>query len=177
MVKNLCTKYGAWQFIIVAIRLDQGMAHGFSSKKEGFLNGYIVLSWRLVGSFECDKPDTKRNLVNHVGINSWFQVIQEVNQDFVSDERVVWLDIEGVPLYAWSRKSFDKIGNGTIHKWFHEDVSFNSVGGSGNNKGGSVLGVLDEMIRVGGGLWGASNGGGVEKEIESIIISKRRGGF
>ncbi|GJS19681.1 retrovirus-related pol polyprotein from transposon TNT 1-94 [Tanacetum coccineum] len=31
----------------------------------------------------------------------------------------------------------------------HEDVSFNSVGGSGNNKGGSVLGVLDEMIRVG----------------------------
>ncbi|GJZ00209.1 hypothetical protein Tco_0517638 [Tanacetum coccineum] len=28
----------------------------------------------------------------------------------------------------------------------HEDVSFNSVGGSGNNKGGSVLGVLDEMI-------------------------------
>ncbi|GJR55393.1 RNA-directed DNA polymerase, eukaryota [Tanacetum coccineum] len=37
----------------------------------------------------------------------------EVNQDFVSDERVVWLDIEGVPLYAWSRKSFDKIGN----KW------------------------------------------------------------
>ncbi|GKE14058.1 hypothetical protein Tco_1421635, partial [Tanacetum coccineum] len=40
-------------------------------------------------------------------------VIDEVNQDFVSDERVVWLDIEGVPLYAWSRKSFDKIGN----KW------------------------------------------------------------
>ncbi|GKA88083.1 hypothetical protein Tco_0809847 [Tanacetum coccineum] len=31
----------------------------------------------------------------------------------------------------------------------HEEVSFNSVGGSGNNKGGSVLGVLDEMIRVG----------------------------
>ncbi|GJV01932.1 hypothetical protein Tco_1335501 [Tanacetum coccineum] len=28
-----------------------------------------------------------------------------------SDERVVWLDIEGVPLYAWSRKSFDKIGD------------------------------------------------------------------
>ncbi|GJX70624.1 hypothetical protein Tco_0307795 [Tanacetum coccineum] len=30
-----------------------------------------------------------QNLVNHVGINSWFQVIQEVNQDFVSDERVI----------------------------------------------------------------------------------------
>ncbi|GJW04041.1 hypothetical protein Tco_1562897 [Tanacetum coccineum] len=31
----------------------------------------------------------------------------------------------------------------------HEEVSFNFVRGSGNNKGGSVLGVLDEMIRVG----------------------------
>ncbi|GJW87974.1 thaumatin-like protein 1 [Tanacetum coccineum] len=115
------------------------------------------------------------------------------------DERVVWLDIEGVPLYAWSRKSFDKIGNKwgevlniedsyetsfgrkvymvrakELFTWtpsfesikehdyssedesvqgvmnnsqvVHEDVSFNSVGGSGNNKGGSVLGVLDEMI-------------------------------
>ncbi|GJZ30224.1 RNA-directed DNA polymerase, eukaryota [Tanacetum coccineum] len=57
------------------------------SRGRGIRECYIVLSWRLVG--------------------------YEVNQDFVSDERVVWLDIEGVPLYAWSRKSFDKIGN----KW------------------------------------------------------------
>ncbi|GKA53949.1 hypothetical protein Tco_0752898 [Tanacetum coccineum] len=80
---------------------------------EGFVNVTLSYLGGLWVMFECDKPDTKRNLVNHVGINSWFQVIQEVNQDFVSDERVVWLDIEGVPLYAWSRKSFDKIGN----KW------------------------------------------------------------
>nr|GEX01005.1 RNA-directed DNA polymerase, eukaryota, reverse transcriptase zinc-binding domain protein [Tanacetum cinerariifolium] len=26
--------------------------------------------------------------------------------DFVSDERVVWVDIEGVPLYVWSRETF-----------------------------------------------------------------------
>ncbi|GJY19951.1 RNA-directed DNA polymerase, eukaryota [Tanacetum coccineum] len=80
---------------------------------EGFVNVTLSYLGGLWVMFECDKPDTKRNLINHVGINSWFQVIQEVNPDFVSDERVVWLDIEGVPLYAWSRKSFDKIGN----KW------------------------------------------------------------
>ncbi|GJT85895.1 RNA-directed DNA polymerase, eukaryota [Tanacetum coccineum] len=73
------------------------------------VKGYIVLSWSCGLCLNVDKPDTKRNWFNHVGINSWFQVIQEVNPDFVSDERVVWLDIEGVPLYAWSRKSFDKI--------------------------------------------------------------------
>ncbi|GJR96171.1 RNA-directed DNA polymerase, eukaryota, nucleotide-binding alpha-beta plait domain protein [Tanacetum coccineum] len=59
---------------------------------------------------------------------SWFQVIHDVSQDFVSDERVVWIDIEGVPLYAWSRKSFEKIGS----KWGEllniEDASDSSFG-------------------------------------------------
>ncbi|GJU69277.1 hypothetical protein Tco_1255536 [Tanacetum coccineum] len=52
----------------------------------------------------------------------------------------------------------------------HEDVSFNSVGGSGNNKGGSILGVLDEMIRVGRAMGYSMEG--CEKDIESIINSK-----
>ncbi|GKA79493.1 hypothetical protein Tco_0786089 [Tanacetum coccineum] len=30
--------------------------------------------------------------------------------DFVSDERIVWVDIEGVPLKAWSRETFTRIG-------------------------------------------------------------------
>nr|GEY47480.1 RNA-directed DNA polymerase, eukaryota [Tanacetum cinerariifolium] len=33
--------------------------------------------------------------------------------DFISDERVVWVDIEGVPLNIWSRETFLKIGK----KW------------------------------------------------------------
>nr|GEZ16736.1 RNA-directed DNA polymerase, eukaryota [Tanacetum cinerariifolium] len=33
--------------------------------------------------------------------------------DFVSRERVVWVDIEGVPIHAWSRATFNKIGS----KW------------------------------------------------------------
>ncbi|GKA14632.1 RNA-directed DNA polymerase, eukaryota [Tanacetum coccineum] len=255
------------------------------------------------------------NGVNSVGptlVNSLSTApaLSEVNPDFVSDERVVWLDIEGVPLYAWSRKSFDKIGkvymvrakelftwtpsfesikehdyssedesvqgvgskenkyntyekeegefnnsedeevaetdfmekssqsmehsvhvdkeisadpfglndllglkkpveenlepspslshppgfspvgslnssDKELNKEFsptisakvmnnsqvvHEDVSFNSVGGSGNNKGGSVLGVLDEMIRVGRAMGYSMEG--CEKDIESIINSK-----
>nr|GFD08912.1 RNA-directed DNA polymerase, eukaryota [Tanacetum cinerariifolium] len=48
--------------------------------------------------------------INHIGINSWFQVIQDASPDFVSDERTVWMDIEGIPLRAWSRETFKKIG-------------------------------------------------------------------
>nr|GFA64265.1 retrotransposon protein, putative, Ty1-copia subclass [Tanacetum cinerariifolium] len=33
--------------------------------------------------------------------------------DFVANERIVWVDIEGVPLNAWTRNSFHKIGS----KW------------------------------------------------------------
>ncbi|GJZ95576.1 RNA-directed DNA polymerase, eukaryota [Tanacetum coccineum] len=31
--------------------------------------------------------------------------------DFVPRERIVWIDIEGVPLHAWSRPTFSKIGS------------------------------------------------------------------
>ncbi|GJZ05407.1 hypothetical protein Tco_0538682 [Tanacetum coccineum] len=52
----------------------------------------------------------------------------------------------------------------------HKMYFFNSVGGSGNNKGGSVLGVLDEIIRVGRAMGYSMEG--CEKDIESIINSK-----
>ncbi|GJU94103.1 RNA-directed DNA polymerase, eukaryota [Tanacetum coccineum] len=37
----------------------------------------------------------------------------DVVNDFVSDERIVWVDIEGIPLNAWSRETFIRIGK----KW------------------------------------------------------------
>ncbi|GJX62020.1 RNA-directed DNA polymerase, eukaryota [Tanacetum coccineum] len=39
--------------------------------------------------------------------------ISVVKHDFVSDGRVVWVDIEGIPLHVWSRDTFMKIGS----KW------------------------------------------------------------
>nr|GEX57299.1 hypothetical protein [Tanacetum cinerariifolium] len=36
-------------------------------------------------------------------------MIELENKDFVSEERVVWVDIEGVPLNLWSRETFLKI--------------------------------------------------------------------
>ncbi|GJV52968.1 hypothetical protein Tco_1448709 [Tanacetum coccineum] len=66
--------------------------------------------------------------MEHIGINSWFDVIQDAENDFVSDERIVWVDIEGVPLKAWSRETFIRIGK----KWGEmlelEDNADNSFG-------------------------------------------------
>ncbi|GJU29199.1 RNA-directed DNA polymerase, eukaryota [Tanacetum coccineum] len=50
---------------------------------------------------------------HHVGVASWLTRICNAQSDFVSNERIFWVDIEGVPLHAWSRATFNKIGS----KW------------------------------------------------------------
>nr|GEW51096.1 RNA-directed DNA polymerase, eukaryota [Tanacetum cinerariifolium] len=79
---------------------------GFSDVNLSYLGGLWVL-------FECDTMDTKVNLMGHAGVLSWFHIIQNAVHDFVSDEHIVWVDIEGVPLNVWSRETFIRIGK----KW------------------------------------------------------------
>ncbi|GJR09147.1 RNA-directed DNA polymerase, eukaryota [Tanacetum coccineum] len=82
-------------------------------KDEGFPDvslTYLGGTWVL---FEFINVETKENFMRHSGINSWFEAIQEACNDFVSEERIVWMDIEGIPLNAWSRETFVKIGK----KW------------------------------------------------------------
>ncbi|GKC03265.1 RNA-directed DNA polymerase, eukaryota [Tanacetum coccineum] len=78
------------------------MDEGFSDVKLMYLGGMWVM-------FEFDKVDTKVNMMQHTGVNSWFHTIQDAVQDFVSDERIVWVDIEGIPLNVWSRETFIRI--------------------------------------------------------------------
>nr|GEV68229.1 RNA-directed DNA polymerase, eukaryota [Tanacetum cinerariifolium] len=79
---------------------------GFPEVKLSYLEGMWVL-------IELVNVATKMKLLQHTGVNSWFNVIQAAKHDFVTDERVVWVDIEGIPLHVWSRDTFMKIGS----KW------------------------------------------------------------
>nr|GEV47970.1 RNA-directed DNA polymerase, eukaryota [Tanacetum cinerariifolium] len=82
------------------------MDEGFFDVKLKYLRGMWVM-------FEFDKVDTKMNMMQHIRVKSWFHVIQDAVHDFVSDERIVWVDIEGIPLNVWSRETFMRIGK----KW------------------------------------------------------------
>ncbi|GJR89741.1 RNA-directed DNA polymerase, eukaryota [Tanacetum coccineum] len=82
------------------------MDEGFPDVKLMYLGGMWVM-------LEFDKVETKMKLLQHTGVNSWFQVLQDAAHDFVSDERIVWMDIEGIPLNVWSRETFLRIGK----KW------------------------------------------------------------
>ncbi|GKF00211.1 RNA-directed DNA polymerase, eukaryota, partial [Tanacetum coccineum] len=78
-------------------------AEGFNNVKLTYLGGLWVM-------MELDSLKTKAKLMKHVGVASWFSRLCNAQPDFVSKERLVWVDIEGVPLHAWSRATFDKIG-------------------------------------------------------------------
>ncbi|GJY40530.1 RNA-directed DNA polymerase, eukaryota [Tanacetum coccineum] len=76
---------------------------------EGFLNvklAYIGGLWVMI---ELDSTSTKEKFMQHVGVASWFARLCNAQEDFVSRERIVWVDIEGVPLRAWSQSTFKKI--------------------------------------------------------------------
>ena len=58
---------------------------------------------------ELESINTKEKFMKHVGVASWFHRLCNAQPDFVANERIVWVDIEGVPLHAWSRATFVKI--------------------------------------------------------------------
>ncbi|GJR58586.1 RNA-directed DNA polymerase, eukaryota [Tanacetum coccineum] len=88
--------------------------------------------------------------------------------DKVDTKRIVWVDIEGIPLNVWSRETFMRIGK----KWGETlDIEDNVDSSFGHpnvvKNGGSVLGVLEDMIRVGQAMGYTMDG--CVKDLEHII--------
>ncbi|GJU40055.1 RNA-directed DNA polymerase, eukaryota [Tanacetum coccineum] len=81
-------------------------SEGFTRVTVSYLGGYWVLL-EFESTQSCDK------FQKHSGINSWFSCIKQWSKDFVVPDRVVWIDVEGIPLQAWSHSTFNKIA----HKW------------------------------------------------------------
>nr|GEW34834.1 RNA-directed DNA polymerase, eukaryota [Tanacetum cinerariifolium] len=83
---------------------------GFPNVKLAYLGGLWVM-------IELESIKSKANFMKHVGVASWLIRLCNAQSDFVSRERIVWVDIEGVPLHVWSHATFHKIGA----KWGEED--------------------------------------------------------
>nr|GEW21976.1 RNA-directed DNA polymerase, eukaryota, reverse transcriptase zinc-binding domain protein [Tanacetum cinerariifolium] len=79
---------------------------GFQSAKITYLGGI----WVLIG---FDSLDILEKFRNHVGIRSWFSLIKPTCNSFVSDEKIIWVSIEGLPINAWTTNTFSKIAS----KW------------------------------------------------------------
>ncbi|GJR22158.1 RNA-directed DNA polymerase, eukaryota [Tanacetum coccineum] len=80
---------------------------------EGFHNTRVVYLGGLWVMIELKSSKSKSKFMEHVGVASWFRRLCYSQSDFAAKERIVWVDIEGVPLNAWPRSTFQKISS----KW------------------------------------------------------------
>ncbi|GKC17980.1 hypothetical protein Tco_1014762 [Tanacetum coccineum] len=78
----------------------------FQSVKLTYLGGLWVL-------IELDSLAAIEKFSNHVGVGSWFSLIKPTCNSFISDERIVWVSLEGLPIRAWTDNTFSKVAS----KW------------------------------------------------------------
>ncbi|GJZ47629.1 hypothetical protein Tco_0601461 [Tanacetum coccineum] len=73
---------------------------------EGFMDIEIVYLGGLWVMIKLGSAKTKLKFMKHTGVASWFVRLCNAQNDFVASDRIVWVDIEGVPLHAWSHFYF-----------------------------------------------------------------------
>ncbi|PWA80287.1 hypothetical protein CTI12_AA199770 [Artemisia annua] len=87
---------------------------GFDKLTLKYMGGF----WVLIEFFS--KPVLEK-FKSHVGVGSWFSSLQYASNSFMIDERVAWVDIEGVPLKVWTKNTFTKISSKWGEFLFEED--------------------------------------------------------
>ncbi|GJZ16677.1 putative reverse transcriptase domain-containing protein [Tanacetum coccineum] len=75
---------------------------GFDNVKLTHLGGLWVL-------LDMDSIEATEKVVKHVGVGSWFKELHQASNSFVSDERIIWISIEGFPIKAMTHNTFSKI--------------------------------------------------------------------
>ncbi|GJV98258.1 reverse transcriptase domain, reverse transcriptase zinc-binding domain protein [Tanacetum coccineum] len=76
---------------------------------EGFLDvdfKYLGGLWVL---FDFESSDARDKFLKHNGVTTWFSILKPWHDDFVVEERLIWLEVEGVPIRAWDNQVFSQI--------------------------------------------------------------------
>ncbi|GJV53563.1 RNA-directed DNA polymerase, eukaryota, reverse transcriptase zinc-binding domain protein [Tanacetum coccineum] len=75
--------------------------------------GFDYINLKYLGGFwvliEFKSEDSKQKFNSKMGTGSWFSQLIQASNSFCIDERVSWIDIEGIPLKAWSKNTFNRI--------------------------------------------------------------------
>nr|GEW55332.1 RNA-directed DNA polymerase, eukaryota [Tanacetum cinerariifolium] len=76
----------------------------FDKLKLKYMGGFWIM-------IEFDSLSVLDKFKAHVGVGSWFLDLQMASYQFFIYSRVTWVDIEGVPLKAWTTNTFSKISS------------------------------------------------------------------
>ncbi|GJW65323.1 RNA-directed DNA polymerase, eukaryota [Tanacetum coccineum] len=75
---------------------------GFNNVNLTYLGGFWVL-------IDDGSLSSKEKMIKHVGVASWFIELLPASNSFVSEDRLVWISVEGLPIKTWNNNSFAKI--------------------------------------------------------------------
>nr|GEW87880.1 nucleotide-binding alpha-beta plait domain-containing protein [Tanacetum cinerariifolium] len=77
--------------------------------------GYANIEIKYMGGFwvmiEFQDEESKKRFQSNLAADIWFSQISQAHKDFTIDERVTWVEIEGVPCKWWSRNTFSRIAS------------------------------------------------------------------
>ncbi|GJR39331.1 RNA-directed DNA polymerase, eukaryota [Tanacetum coccineum] len=96
-------------------------------RKEGFYDfqaKYIGGMWLWI---EFDSIESCQKLQSNKEMSWYFTQMKHVTQTFKVDERVVWIEIGGLPLNAWTPKAFKKIACNWGEPLFVDDDPHDNV--------------------------------------------------
>ncbi|GKB70053.1 hypothetical protein Tco_0931465 [Tanacetum coccineum] len=77
---------------------------GFHYVKLSYLGGMWIL-------YSIGDLNIKEQLFNYTGVRSWFTTIKQASNSFVCEERIIWVEIEGLPIKALTPNSFRRIAS------------------------------------------------------------------
>ncbi|CAH1432005.1 unnamed protein product [Lactuca virosa] len=94
------------EFSMLLVLKNMCKAQGFPGVDCKFVGGM----WLML---EFPSQQTCYNFRSNEVVCGWFHQLLDWSRNFVPKERLVWLDIEGMPLRAWSKSKFSKVAS----KW------------------------------------------------------------
>ncbi|KAI3707989.1 hypothetical protein L2E82_36972 [Cichorium intybus] len=89
---------------LLAVIINRCKVQGFPEVEVKYLGGRWIM-------LEFKNFNTCINFQKNLTCREWFSELTHWNRDFVCDERLGWLDIEGMPLRSWCKSNFEKVAN------------------------------------------------------------------
>nr|GEV42534.1 nucleotide-binding alpha-beta plait domain-containing protein [Tanacetum cinerariifolium] len=78
---------------------------------EGFVNIKIKYMGELWVLLEFVTRESIKLFRDNVSVGSWFSQIIEASRDFVTNGRIAWVEVKGVPFKLWSHYTFKRIAD------------------------------------------------------------------
>ncbi|PWA90517.1 hypothetical protein CTI12_AA099490 [Artemisia annua] len=80
---------------------------------EGFVDFKIQYMGELWVLLEFSNSKSMDSFKDSTSIGTWFSTLKQASIDFTPEGRIVWVEVEGIPLRLWSTNTFKRIAN----KW------------------------------------------------------------